>query len=245
MNQIDTKGCIGLIKIDDLYKQVGIGADTECLYLETKDGINIPLLPDEHIVLRGNETIIAGETNPDIKDNPPLRNPVEIEFNGKKQPFDKAKMKSDDLCQLERMLLFADLHQAVDTRIMKGTKLVLQDGDCFFTVPIGDEGEDVIDVEACGKHGHRPPRGQNRYRVRIDGQYLAVPREKITGEQLLQLVGKTYTEWSLNQKLHGGRRKQIKKDEMVDLSEPGIERFETVQMQAQQGILGISPPSVA
>ena len=57
---------------------------------------------------------------------------------------------------------------------------------------------------------------------------------QISGDVILHLVGKSLGDWSLNQKLRGGKR--IKVDAgIVDLSKPGIERFETVRRQAQQG----------
>lgn len=243
MKKIDTKGFIGLTKVDDLYKQAGIDPAAERLYLDKKGDLDIPLSPDEHIVLRGNETIVAGDAGQDNGNNP-----VEIKFNDQNQSFDDAKTNHDVLCkldaELEQALLFVDVRVA-DTQITTGTKLVLQDGDSFFTIPVGKEGGDKIDIEACGKHGRKPPRGQKLYLVRIDGEYRVVSEEKITGEELLQLVDKNYTEYSLDQKLHDGRFKKIAEDETVDLCEPGIERFITVPKQQQQGTLRKSSPSVA
>ena len=60
-------------------------------------------------------------------------------------------------------------------------------------------------------------------------------RKKMKGTEILRLVGKTYNEWSLNQKFCGGRRMSIKPEDSVDFTQKGIERFETVPKQAQQG----------
>lgn len=230
----------GLTNVSKLYKEAGIDPDKQRLYLDKSGDIDIPLLPDDYIVLRGNETVVSAEADGDeIDDNPLVRNHVEIKFNGRKTPFEKAKITSDELCKLDKELnqvqLFADLQEAVDARIEKDVTLVLQDGDCYFTIPTEDE-EDTIDLEVCSKADRKPPKGQ-KYRLKIDQEKHKVNQQEITGEEILKLAGKTYAEFTLNQKLRGGRRKPIPADEIVDLAEPGIERFETVLKQAQQGRL--------
>ena len=69
----------------------------------------------------------------------------------------------------------------------------------------------------------------------MDREKYVVPSAEVTGANVLALVSKTPEEWSLNQKMHGGRRIRIRPDEIVDLVQPGIERFEAVRRQAQQG----------
>ena len=71
--------------------------------------------------------------------------------------------------------------------------------------------------------------------IKIDGDEYKVTEKVMTGEDILGLAGKSYDEWSMNRKLKGGRRVPVTKDQLVDLSEPGVERFETVKKQAQQG----------
>ena len=79
------------------------------------------------------------------------------------------------------------------------------------------------------------PDGARKYEITIDNKSVVVEREKLTGEEILALVRKDYTEWTLHQKLRGGRRKPIEPDQEVDITRPEIERFETVKKQAQQG----------
>ena len=79
-------------------------------------------------------------------------------------------------------------------------------------------GDDSIDIEECGKHGRRPPKGK-KYRIRIDGDKYTVSPEYITGTEILGLAGKNFGEWSLNQKLRGGKREKINVDEKV---KPGL-----------------------
>ena len=80
---------------------------------------------------------------------------------------------------------------------------------------------------------------QGKYEIKIDNKLVVVERGKLTGREILALVRKDYTEWTLNQKLRGGRRKPIEPDQEVDITRPEIERFETVKKQAQQGTPGL------
>lgn len=73
------------------------------------------------------------------------------------------------------------------------------------------------------------------HRIRIDGREYAVEDARVTGAEVLALVDKRPGEWLLNGKLHDGARQRIGLDQVVDLAVSGIERFETVPMQIQQG----------
>lgn len=91
----------------------------------------------------------------------------------------------------------------------------------------------------------RPPAALGlRNRVRIDREKYIVEEERITGNQILALADKTPIEWPLNQKLFGGKRERFDAEELVDLSQPGVEWFETVRRLAQRGgarTLSIAP----
>ena len=133
---------------------------------------------------------------------------------------------------LESSRLFVDLEGKVDVFIQDKLNLVVQGTDSYFTIPSGDD--DLVDLEKCAKSGRKPPKGQH-YRIKIDDDKYRVEQQELTGEEILMLAGKGYSEWSLNQKLRGGRRMPIKKDKIIDFSKEGVERFETVMIQAQQG----------
>ena len=143
-----------------------------------------------------------------------------------------------DIClldkELENTLLFAHLDETTDVFIQNDFTLVIQDNDSYFTVPFDQD--NIIDLEECTKKDRHPPKGQKFYKIKIDGKKYKVEGEEITGEAILKLVDKTYNEWSLNQKFYGGRRKPIEPKELVDLTQKGIERFETIRKQAQQGL---------
>ncbi len=93
-----------------------------------------------------------------------------------------------------------------------------------------------VDLETWSKTrpGERPPRCK-RYRIRVDKKHFVVSDSALKGREILALVGYQPNEWLLAQKFPGGRREQIEPDQLVDLREPGIERFETTPKQAQAG----------
>ena len=211
----------------------------ECLYLNRDDKIDIPVQPDDHIIVHGGESFVVGKPGA-IEDNPPLRNPVCPEFNGKKLSFPKAKIMAKDLIAMDDKFpqgrLFADFKDSVDAEIQGGIRLILQDKDEYFVIPpASDDSADAsVDVEECAKNDRRPPKAAN-YRIRIDGQKYNVHAMTIIGAEILRLASKNPDEWSLNQKFRGGKREAIKPDEAVDLTKSGVERFETVRKMAQQG----------
>lgn len=96
--------------------------------------------------------------------------------------------------------------------------------------------QEEIDLETWSKTrpGERLPRCR-RYRIRIDKQHFVVSDSALKGREILALVGYQPKEWILAQKFPGGRRESIGPDQLVDLREPGVERFETTPKQAQAG----------
>ncbi len=229
----------GLTKASDLYKIAGVSPKEKCLYLDRDKDIDIPLLPNDHIIVRGGERIFAGTYDPQIGENPAVRRPITPMFNDGKleQGLTNAKITGMELQRLDQNLdsskLFADLGGKVDAFIAGDITLVVQDTDCYFTIPAGDD--DSVDLEECAKNDRKPPKGQPSYKIKIDGDKYKVANQMIIGEAILNLAGKSYDEWTMHRKFRGGRRKPIEKDEEVDVSEPGVERFETARKQAQQG----------
>jgi hypothetical protein len=99
-----------------------------------------------------------------------------------------------------------------------------------------DEGVlDLVDVEEYGKAGNRPPKAR-RYRIRIDKQHFVVDVSAMTGRELLVLAGKTPPErYTISQKLRGGQTERIGLDDVVDFTEPGVERFMTLPLDQTEG----------
>jgi hypothetical protein len=101
----------------------------------------------------------------------------------------------------------------------------------------GHEAEIVeeVDLEQIAKAGGKPPRAK-RYRIRIDDKYYVVHQPSMTGAELLKLADKVPPEnFILTQKLHGGVIKTIGLNEVVDFTTHGIERFNTLPRQVQEG----------
>ena len=68
----------GLIPVTVLYELADCNGKR--LFLNREDGIDIPLLPKEYLIIHGGEKFVIGEGN-SIENNPPLRNEIQPEFN--------------------------------------------------------------------------------------------------------------------------------------------------------------------
>ncbi len=227
----------GLVSAQVIYDLVG--CDGGRLFLNQEDDIDIPLDSASFIIIRGQESFVTGESS--IEDNPPLRKTIQLKLNGELGPtLPKAIITGKELKAFDTEhsegRLFADIGTGPDAEIADDTKVLVQEGNAFFVIPASDGSGagDPIDIENCSRHGRPPPKGQ-KYRIRIDRDKYTIEEEKITGMQILALAEKTPEEWALNQKLVGGKRERIRADDFVDVSLPGVERFETVLRQAQQG----------
>lgn len=234
-NEYELEG--GLVSAQVIYELAGC-ADGR-LFLNRSDDIDVPLDSESFLVIRGNEKFVTGQSP--IEDNPPLRSAIQLRFNGNVGPdLSRAKITGRELKTFDNEhpqgRLFADIGIGPDVEISDGMKILIQQGNAFFVIPASDGSGvgDPIDVEDCGQHGRPPPKGQ-KYRIKIDREKYLVEEEKISGAQILALAKKTSEDWALNQKLSGGKRERIKADDFVDVSQPGVERFETVRRQAQQG----------
>lgn len=94
---------------------------------------------------------------------------------------------------------------------------------------------DEVDLEQLAKAGSIPPRAK-RYRIRVDDQYFVVNQPGMSGREILVLAGKTPPEsFILTQKIRGGTLHTVALDERVDFTKPGIERFNTLPRQVQEG----------
>lgn len=226
---------LGLQRADALGEVLGKRA----LFLARAGQAPTPLSPSDHVLLRGGEQLasegnLAGEEASDASPSPTIRPTL----NGQPIEIQRAKNTGADIkandAELPNGRLFIESVGDIDVEIGDDITIVVQEADVYFVVPPGQEGGAEIDVEECGKHDRRPPRG-HKYRIRVDGTKHTVATAAITGAEILALVDKNDHDWSLNQKLHGGRRVRVLPEQKVDLCTPGVERFETVRRQAQQG----------
>lgn len=101
-----------------------------------------------------------------------------------------------------------------------------------------DETGDPVDVEECAAGGVRPPRAR-RYRIRVDREKYDVDRARLAGREVLATAGLSPAErYQLYQKDRDGQKRAIGLDETVDLTRPGVERFQTIEHAVTDGVTG-------
>lgn len=77
---------------------------------------------------------------------------------------------------------------------------------------------------------------ETEYRIKIDKNEYEVQKQHITGKEILELAGKLPPEqFELRQKMHDGKTQKIALTAVIDLAEPGIERFMTLPLDQQEG----------
>lgn len=228
------KSISGLLRGEDLYK-LGEVPDKDKLFLDIKGEVDIPVNKDDYIVITGGENFTVGQSN--IADNPTLRNKISIQLNGENITLTAAKIRGHDIRKkdiaLESSKLYADIPNYPDQHIVDQWTLIVRNNECFITIPTTND--DITDIEECAKHNRKPPKKQDKYKIKIDGEKYTVESSHLSGEQILNLAGKESQQFSLQQKYIGGKREPITPKQDVDFSAKGIERFETAPKQAQQG----------
>lgn len=224
---------LGLRRVDEIH--AAAGGDDAPLFLERDSEEPTPLAPSDHVLLRGGERLTKG---PAVIDTPRTSKPILPTLNGQVVEFGNAKATGREIKTHDHEFpngrLFVEAVDDVDVEVRDDMTVVVRETDAYFVIPPSADDGDVVDLEECAKHGRRPPRGHT-YRIRVDGSKFTVASATTTRAEVLALVNKNAQDWSLNQKLHGGRRLRIEQDDVIDLCKPDVERFETVRRQAQQG----------
>ena len=213
----------------------------DALVLVRDEGPGTPVSASDVVLLYGGESFASADADEDAASSPPSA--VTPEFNGARDVrVEGGKVVAGDLVGRDDEVpggrLGESPDEGVDVEIPGGATVVVQATDSYFVVPHPEDAPDetFVDIEECTKHGRRPPRGRgHRYRIRVDRDRFVVEKRVVSGAEVLALVAKRPADWALNQKLRGGRRIRIEAHEEVDLAKPGVERFETVRRQAQQG----------
>jgi hypothetical protein len=93
----------------------------------------------------------------------------------------------------------------------------------------------VVDIETFAKEGKQPPKENVIYRFRVGKIHAEHDFPEITGREIMQKVGLEPTQNRLYQKVRG-ESKPIFEDDVVDLIQPGLERFETIPMDPTEGV---------
>lgn len=94
--------------------------------------------------------------------------------------------------------------------------------------------DEVIDLEEYSVNGERPPKGR-RYRFRLDKAQHISKDDSLTGRQILAFGGMNPDQYLLFQAQRGGQRVPVTPDQVVDLTEPGVERFFTMKNEHNNG----------
>lgn len=93
----------------------------------------------------------------------------------------------------------------------------------------------VVDIEEYAKEGKEPPKG-GWYQIRIDKERHVVETSEVTGRRILELAKKAPVEnFRVDLKLKGGATRKIELDDVVDLTEKGVERFMTLPLDQTEG----------
>lgn len=92
---------------------------------------------------------------------------------------------------------------------------------------------DPIDLQAFAKEGKAvPPTGP--YRIRINRDFFEWPKPTISGTEILRLAQKDPAKNAAYQFVRG-KAQRVMPDEVVDLTAPGVERFETLPLDQTEG----------
>lgn len=153
---------------------------TEQLLLEVRDDLDIPVDPNDGILIRGGEAFSIGKGTPPIEDNPPLKHAIRIHLGGDlvspEKAFHHPKVTGAEIKALDSNLqpgdvLYADLDGLGDELIQDTLRIILQKHDRFIVVPCGNVGaEDLVlrdftEVQALYPKAHLTVEGENSYLV--------------------------------------------------------------------------------
>lgn len=94
--------------------------------------------------------------------------------------------------------------------------------------------KEVINLEEYAKAGKPIPKDQE-YKFRVDKVEVTVTQEKVTGTEILTLAGKTPPQNFILQQKIKGQVVRIGLNDVVDLTEPGVERFMTIPNEVTEG----------
>jgi Prokaryotic E2 family E/Multiubiquitin len=98
---------------------------------------------------------------------------------------------------------------------------------------------EIVELEEHAKHyGCEAPHAKH-YAFRVDKERIVVTTPTITGSEILAKVGKTPEKWKLYQHKRGHQPIPIGPDHVVNLREPGVERFTTMARDTTDGLTAV------
>lgn len=94
---------------------------------------------------------------------------------------------------------------------------------------------ETIDLFEFSREGKKPPKGK-KYKFKIKNKMYEVAVETMTGREICQMACLVPPEmYRLDMKMKGNIWKQVKLDDIVDFTLPGIEKFEYVSLDQTEG----------
>jgi hypothetical protein len=139
----------GLVKGSQILEKAGVVSPKQLLF-EVDGDIDIPVGPNDHIIINGGEAFSIGDGDPPIEDNPCLRKPIRFKFNGKKidesDALENPKVLGSELKAFDpdgepSDGLFADIKDFADEPIPNDWRIIVQPSDEFITTPCGNVGD--------------------------------------------------------------------------------------------------------
>jgi hypothetical protein len=86
--------------------------------------------------------------------------------------------------------------------------------------------EEIADLEDYAARGVRPPHCRG-YRIRVNNKHFVVHKGVVLGREVLELAGLVPPErYFLEVRIRGEKPRAVGLDTQVDLTAPGVERFE-------------------
>lgn len=92
---------------------------------------------------------------------------------------------------------------------------------------------DPIDVQAYAKAGKSVPT-TGPYKIRVNKDFHDWPSPTIKGRDIVKLAGKDAQKNAAYQFIHG-KPERVQPEQEVDLTTPGVERFETLPLDQTEG----------
>jgi len=139
----------GLVAGTAIYNLADIDPVRQHLLLELEDDRDVPLRPDDYIIIDGRERFSVADGPQPADDNPCLRKPLSPTINAQVLPTDRAlrqaKLTFEQLAALDPDFepgdgIFVELKDVPDAQLLPGMRVLVQDDDRFYTSPCGNVG---------------------------------------------------------------------------------------------------------
>jgi hypothetical protein len=147
----------GLVAGAAIYNLADIDPARQHLLLELADDRDVPMRPDDYIVINGRERFSVADGPQPADDNPCLRKSLSPTINEQELPADRelhqAKLTFEQLAALDLDFesgdgVFVELKDVPDAQVLPGMRVLVQNDDRFYTSPCGNVGfEPKLDAD--------------------------------------------------------------------------------------------------